>query len=675
MPSYAGHDTRNDALYSDIPDRGPVWDKTAYGDISSYGVNDDGTGKPGSKQAAVDRFQQMGQGYANTAAPTIDYSQAAQHRDQFANARGLAYGNQQNAQYARGSQGDALGLMQGAAYGNAPSRAEILGHQMADQSLQAQMAGAASARGGALAQASAMRNAQQGAAAFQQQNTTNMAAMRADEMARARDAYMGGASTMRAQDYTGAAQATDMMGREADMMSREGQMAQAQTDTEMRQRMLNAQQQQYYEGLGNDVNKFSVNTELAKQGLLEGQRQFDVGMRDKQDSRADAFAGQLMNSMGSFLGGMGQPSDARAKREMQPMGELEPWLPPYTFPSTSLISDPQAKTAMQPMGAIPNYDYTPDADGFVRQNPFGSPDIVRDNPYGAPPAPAQAGSGGGKSMALSGIGAGMKGLGGGMSAMAVTPAMAPTVDYRAYVPPVTSSEETKREMQPMGHDVFVPVYGTPDTDRLRMSDAGRAYFAEEPKRSRFEPSIAGDAPRFSSGEPASAPSRSKAGGGERKKSAEELAREADAMGANLRAQHADSLAQAPAVGRKRVSDAEAARMQAEANAMMAGYRDTLAEGPAVHGQDPRAAPPAQMLDAIGGGVTYRYRPGVPGVDPSEQQYGTTTQDLRQTPMGSSMVVQDPASGYEGIDARRAVGPTLASLGNLNQRLRRLEEMR
>ena len=79
-----------------------------------------------------------------------------------------------------------------------------------------------------------------------------------------------------------------------------------------------------------------------------------------------------------------------------------------------------------------------------------------------------------------------------------------------------------------------------------------------------------------------------------------------------------------------------------------------------------------MMDAIGPGKSFNYKPGVPGEDPAQKHFGTTTQDLRQTPMGASMVQTDPQTGFDAIDVREAVGPTLASLGNLNQRLRRLE---
>lgn len=87
--------------------------------------------------------------------------------------------------------------------------------------------------------------------------------------------------------------------------------------------------------------------------------------------------------------------------------------------------------------------------------------------------------------------------------------------------------------------------------------------------------------------------------------------------------------------------------------------------------DPRSAPPAEMLDAVGSGKTFRYKPGV-GEDPNKQHFGTTTEDLKKTPMGASMVAPGAVGGFDAIDVKEAVGPTIAAMGNLNQRLRRLE---
>jgi hypothetical protein len=137
---------------------------------------------------------------------------------------------------SRGAQNDALSLQRGAALGSAPSQAEILGKSMADQGIASQMAMAASARGGAQAQAEAQRNARGGQAAYMQQAQNTMAGLRADEMANARGAYMSGASAIRGQDLGAAGLGLSRTGME--------------TQNEQFQRAQNQQGQLAWEGLG-----------------------------------------------------------------------------------------------------------------------------------------------------------------------------------------------------------------------------------------------------------------------------------------------------------------------------------------------------------------------------------------------------------------------------------------
>ncbi len=86
----------------------------------------------------------------------------------------------------------------------------------------------------------------------------------------------------------------------------------------------------------------------------------------------------------------------------------------------------------------------------------------------------------------------------------------------------------------------------------------------------------------------------------------------------------------------------------------------------------------RMMDAIGGGKSWRYKADVPGEDPSETHYGTTTQDLERTPMGATMVEHGTNSDgtpgkYDAISLKDSVGPILAALGTLNERLRAIED--
>lgn len=100
---------------------------------------------------------------------------------------------------SRGYQDQSLGLLRDAAMGNAPSRAELLSRHQMDQAASAQQSLAASARGPA-ALAMAQQQAAGNTARSMADISANTSAMRADEMARARDAYFGGTSTMRGQD-------------------------------------------------------------------------------------------------------------------------------------------------------------------------------------------------------------------------------------------------------------------------------------------------------------------------------------------------------------------------------------------------------------------------------------------------------------------------------------------
>lgn len=130
--------------------------------------------------------------YADLRAPDMDYSRGLGYQGMGDQARGLGMG-------ARTSQGDALGLMRSAAMGNAPSQAQIMMKQGNDQAIANQLSMAAGARGPA-AMAMAQQQAMGNASAMQTNNMNNMGALRAQEMANARAAYMGGAGQMRQGD-------------------------------------------------------------------------------------------------------------------------------------------------------------------------------------------------------------------------------------------------------------------------------------------------------------------------------------------------------------------------------------------------------------------------------------------------------------------------------------------
>lgn len=274
-----------------------VQDQTSWGGFAGRAQNPDGSpgGLANGATQDVNRYRGMGNQAAQREAHQIDYGQANADRSQ--------------AQGARNEQSAALNMTRQAAMGNAPSRAELMGRQMIGNSLDAQMAAAASARGGALAQAGAMTAARQDAAQFQQRGMNDLAALRADEMARAREAYASQAGAMRGQDYQGAAQAA--------------QMSQAQGQIEMGQRGLNQQAQMGYEQMGLDVNR------AQQQGALERYRiDADVAERTNQRNyeRQQKSDDRAWNAAASAMGGIfGFVSDERKKDSL---GSLDKYFAP-----------------------------------------------------------------------------------------------------------------------------------------------------------------------------------------------------------------------------------------------------------------------------------------------------------------------------------------------------------
>lgn len=527
------------------------------------------------------RYQQMGAAAANRGAYQVDYSQANADRQGYAEDRA-------HAGDTRMRQQTALNLQQQAATGEAPSRAEILGSQMAGQALNAQMAAAAGARGGPLAQAAAQQQASAGTAQYLSQAQNQMAGLRAQEMAQARDSFMAGASGMRGQDYQGAQQALAASAQSAQQAQFQGQM-------EMGQRQLNQQAQMGYEEAAQGAYQYGSDMEakykqadqeardknldrfanlaggvLGAVGGVVSDPRAKVGIQPMSGAAAGGAAGGLGGgsqlgpmAVGAGLGALGAKllSDERGKVGLSPlaqapMGELEPWLPPNTFPSMALVSDERSKSRTSPMS-------------------FGEKLAGPQNARG---------------------------------------------EY------VGADDGSDRATMPtLGHYAD---YGVSP----HVTDAGRGVLVQDPISARARTMDGGSA---GGAETRHAAARGGASGGSSRKAAPE--------------------------------DLEAYVRQLEALAKTGSSVDAASSR-----YRPEEAEPARMMDAIGSGKTWRYREGVPGTDQgAEQHYGTTTQDLRQTPMGASMVKPGPG-GYEAIDTREAVGPMLAGLGNLNERLRRIE---
>lgn len=99
-----------------------------------------------------------------------------------------------------------------------------------------------------------------------------------------------------------------------------------------------------------------------------------------------------------------------------------------------------------------------------------------------------------------------------------------------------------------------------------------------------------------------------------------------------------------------------------------------ADPPKITGHEPglvaaAKAPPAQFLDSIKP-YAFNYKPGVAGERPDERRYGVMAQDVEKTPMGASMVEETPQG--KALNIKHGFGVTLASLANINERMRALE---
>ena len=252
----------------------------AYGGYNGHYVDD---GKGGIKfdptyngrQESVDRLEGLAGAAAAQQAYQNDYGQA----DRFA---GLG-------QDSRGYEQDSLELARQTARGE-NLQSMRLGQGMLAQGLQAQQAGAASTRGGSLAQAAAMRQQQAGAGAFMAQGNTQLEAQRAAEMAQGRDLYQQQAGQIRSGD--------------ANAQGLNQQQAIQQMQNELQQRSLNQRGQMGYDELGQDVNIIAANAAL-------GQHEQHVGIEDKSSQRhqrkldqGQQLVGEASAVGGSTLGGL-----------------------------------------------------------------------------------------------------------------------------------------------------------------------------------------------------------------------------------------------------------------------------------------------------------------------------------------------------------------------------------
>lgn len=280
--------------------------------------NPDGTttfdGSKNGTTADINRFQGLGAAAANRQAYQIDYGQANQDAAMAGDAR--------NGQQA------AFNLAASAANGD-PTVARNLGWSMLSQGAQTQQAAAASTRGGALAQAAAMRQQQAGQGAYMQQGYNSMAALRADEMAAGRSSMAQAAGAMRAGDATA--------------QGLHGAQAIGQMNQEIGQRGLNQAGQMGYEGMAQNVDKSSQDAALKNHEMDAGIdaaasiRATNSANRDQQQNAALIAAG------GTLLTGATQGGNSPAN-PAQPAAS-DPNHPGGTYDG----SDYRMKQAARPM--------------------------------------------------------------------------------------------------------------------------------------------------------------------------------------------------------------------------------------------------------------------------------------------------------------------------------------
>ncbi len=228
-------------------------------------------GNAGAAARQSSKYEGKGQDWMDQKAPGVDYGLGDQSRT---------------------SQRDALGLMQGAANGTAPSQAAILMRQGNDQAMANQQSLAAGARGPA-ALALAQQQAAGNVSAMSTTNQNNMGALRAQEMAQARGAYGNMATGMRGQD---------------DSRSQYG------SDLEMRQRALAQQGQMGYDQMGYNVNNAQLGAREAYRGAQDQHwaTQMNADQASKQGTRDMIMGG--VNAVASIGGAaVGAKSDVRVK--------------------------------------------------------------------------------------------------------------------------------------------------------------------------------------------------------------------------------------------------------------------------------------------------------------------------------------------------------------------------
>jgi hypothetical protein len=267
-----------------------------------------GLGTYGGMAAQIDPYDKnkFQQGSDATHAQNYDAmaQQARQTPLQYGNANATLGSGQSalsTAMQGHGQQQDVNNVMRDAATGQAPSAAQSLAGGMMNNTARQQLAAASSAKGGPLGQMVAQRNATQQIGAQGTQNAAQLGAIRANEMATARQQWGGNVAQQRGQDLQGVGAATQLGGQYA-------QMAQAG-------QQLQNQNSQFYDRLAHDVRTGQADRGQQQQLLDEQhwQKQTDVNQHatDRDTNTLGSIIGGIAGAGAGFL------SDPAAKIPME----------------------------------------------------------------------------------------------------------------------------------------------------------------------------------------------------------------------------------------------------------------------------------------------------------------------------------------------------------------------
>lgn len=349
----------------------------AYGQRAAGWVTDDAgnyTHTPGAAEEDVARFRQMG---ARRTSPVwLNTTQSDQ-------SRGLQYGSLASMGAAAAGNTADMRYLADAASGTTPSRAEILGNQMADRSLRSQVAAAGSVRGGPAATAASYRSAAQNAAVQRADMARGIQAERAGELDRSRTSFAGAMGAAR-RDFSGAASA---------VRGQDIQTASTQAELEARERAAQRQQEQYYEEMGFRTRVEDLRARQGNMGAQDAERRW---LRTTQNAEEQADFNRVKDTAGmasgAVTGGIGaysnmaqadyynrktDTSDVRSKEPLQ-WGSLAPvtWGAKAKVGATDredrdtggnenhVASDPYEQTGM------PDDGHAYKEGGAIRANPY-----------------------------------------------------------------------------------------------------------------------------------------------------------------------------------------------------------------------------------------------------------------------------------------------------------------